>query len=175
MAIISDDNEIHEDDEAVRCVCGFEDYPGPPPFDDEMRSLGLRDAIDLVAIFTVESENDMTGFFVQCDICKVWEHGLCVGIVSEDSSPDEYYCEVCRKDLHKIYTASNGYVSPFNFPGRSHLPTCCVLAGVIGCGRLDSAVAERLTASDLHTLNILPFLPSLMTKHHGLGFLSISC
>jgi hypothetical protein len=107
---MSDDNEIQEDDEAVRCVCGFEDYPGPPPFDDEMKQLAARDAIDLIAIFSVDGETDMTGFFVQCDVCKVWEHGLCVGIVSEEASPDEYYCEVCRKDLHKIYTASNEYV-----------------------------------------------------------------
>jgi hypothetical protein len=33
-----------------------------------------------------------------------------VGIMSEDASPDEYFCEQCRKDLHKIYTAANGYV-----------------------------------------------------------------
>ncbi|KAK8061375.1 Histone deacetylase complex subunit CTI6 [Apiospora phragmitis] len=108
MANISDDNEIQEDDEAVRCVCGFEDYPGPPPLDEDTKSHALKDSIDLEPIFSIDITEDLGGFFVQCDTCKVWEHGLCVGIVTEESSPDNYYCEQCRRDLHKIYTASNG-------------------------------------------------------------------
>ncbi|KAK8122138.1 hypothetical protein PG984_010808 [Apiospora sp. TS-2023a] len=108
MANTSDDNEIQEDDEAVRCVCGFEDYPGPPPLDDDTKSHALKDSIDLEPIFSIDITEDLGGFFVQCDTCKVWEHGLCVGIVTEESSPDNYYCEQCRRDLHKIYTASNG-------------------------------------------------------------------
>lgn len=108
MANISDENEIHEDDEAVRCVCGYEEYPGPPPLDEDSKSHALKDSIDLEPIFSVDINDDLSGFFVQCDTCKVWEHGLCVGIVTEESSPDNYYCEICRRDLHKIYTASNG-------------------------------------------------------------------
>ncbi|KAI1854270.1 hypothetical protein JX266_001411 [Neoarthrinium moseri] len=108
MAIASDDNEIQEDDEAVRCVCGFDDYPGLPPLDDDTKQHALKDAIDLEPLFTIELTDDLAGFFVQCDVCKVWEHGLCMGIVNEDLLPDDYYCELCRKDLHKIYTASNG-------------------------------------------------------------------
>lgn len=110
MAIASDDNEIQEDDEAVRCVCGFDEYPGLPPLDEETKNHALREAIDLEPIFSVELTDDLAGFFVQCDVCKVWEHGLCMGIVTEDMLPDDYYCEICRKDLHKIYTASNGCV-----------------------------------------------------------------
>jgi hypothetical protein len=108
MAITSDDNEIQEDDEAVRCVCGYEDYQGLPPFDDEAKKNALKDGIDLEPIFSIELTDDLAGFFVQCDVCKVWEHGLCMGIVNEDLLPDDYYCELCRKDLHKIYTANNG-------------------------------------------------------------------
>ncbi|ORY60606.1 uncharacterized protein BCR38DRAFT_459648 [Pseudomassariella vexata] len=126
IAITSDDNEIQEEDEAVRCVCGFDDWPGPPQFDDELKDFALKDAIDLEPIYSVveiTSDNDMAGFFVQCDICKVWEHGLCVGIVTEESSPDEYYCELCRKDLHKVFTASNGQkysvYLPIHRPSRS--------------------------------------------------------
>lgn len=46
--------------------------------------------------------------FIQCDKCQVWQHGGCVGIMDEASCPDEYFCEECRKDLHKIITHSNG-------------------------------------------------------------------
>ncbi|PHH60902.1 hypothetical protein CDD81_1063 [Ophiocordyceps australis] len=97
MANVVDDLQ-DEEDEAVRCLCGTEDYPGRPPVQGSES--------DLFA--AIELTEDVTGFFVQCDICKVWQHGACVGIFSAESSPDEYFCELCRKDLHKIYTASNG-------------------------------------------------------------------
>ncbi|RCI15737.1 hypothetical protein L249_2913 [Ophiocordyceps polyrhachis-furcata BCC 54312] len=87
-----------EEDEAVRCICGSEDYPGRPPVEGPDADL-----------FTgIELTEDVTGFFVQCDICKVWQHGACVGIFSAESSPDEYFCDQCRKDLHRINAASNG-------------------------------------------------------------------
>lgn len=89
-----------EEDEAVRCICGSEDYPGPPPVEGP----------DTDIFAAIEFTEDVTGFFVQCDVCKVWQHGACVGIFSAESSPDEYFCELCRKDMHKIVTASNGYV-----------------------------------------------------------------
>jgi len=43
--------------------------------------------------------------------------------MSEDQSPDEYFCEECRPNLHKVYTDKNGYVlsqllEKFQFPGR---------------------------------------------------------
>lgn len=87
-----------EEDEAVRCICGCEDYPGRPPVDGS----------DANFLASIELTEDVTGFFVQCDICKVWQHGACVGIFSAESSPEEYFCEQCRKDLHKIHTANNG-------------------------------------------------------------------
>ncbi|RDA94707.1 hypothetical protein CP533_6715 [Ophiocordyceps camponoti-saundersi (nom. inval.)] len=87
-----------EEDEAVRCICGSEDYPGRPPVEGP----------DADFFAGIELTEDVTGFFVQCDICKVWQHGACVGIFSAESSPDEYFCDQCRKDLHKINAASNG-------------------------------------------------------------------
>ena len=107
IEMINGGDEIQEDDEAVRCICGFDDYPGPPPIEDDSKH-GTKDTIDIEPLLTGEITDDLAGFFVQCDICKVWQHGACVGIMTEESSPDEYFCEECRKDLHKIYTASNG-------------------------------------------------------------------
>ncbi|KAK3330900.1 hypothetical protein B0H66DRAFT_598424 [Apodospora peruviana] len=101
------DDDIQEEDEAVRCICGYDDYPGPPPFDEDAKN-GYKDPNDIDPIFATDVTDDAAGFFVQCDICKVWQHGACVGIMTEESSPDEYFCEECRKEFHKIYTASNG-------------------------------------------------------------------
>ncbi|KAI1273279.1 hypothetical protein F5Y07DRAFT_402562 [Xylaria sp. FL0933] len=109
MAPAAPDDDIHEDDESVRCICGHDEYPGPPPFDDDAKH-GVKDAIDHERIFAIEITDDLAGFFVQCEICNTWQHGACVGFTTEESNPEdvEYYCEQCRKDLHKIYTASNG-------------------------------------------------------------------
>ncbi|KAK3365253.1 hypothetical protein B0T24DRAFT_712922 [Lasiosphaeria ovina] len=100
------DDDLQEEDEAVRCICGFDDYPGPPPFDEDTKH-GLKDSVDIDPIFATDVTDDAAGFFVQCDVCKVWQHGACVGIMTEESSPEEYFCEQCRKDLHRIFTASN--------------------------------------------------------------------
>ena len=101
------DDDAQDEDEAVRCICGYEDYPGPPPLDEDSKH-GLKDGMDIDPIFATDVTDDAAGFFVQCDVCKVWQHGACVGIMTEESSPDEYYCEECKKDFHKIFTASNG-------------------------------------------------------------------
>lgn len=101
------DDDLQEEDEAVRCICGFDDYPGPPPVDPTSKH-GPNVSSETDPIFATDLTDDAAGFFVQCDVCKVWQHGLCVGIMTEDTSPDEYFCEACRRDLHEIETARNG-------------------------------------------------------------------
>lgn len=49
----------------------------------------------------------MGDFFVQCDKCLVWQHGGCVGFQDEIELPDEYFCEICKPRLHKIYKEHN--------------------------------------------------------------------
>lgn len=101
------DGEIVEDDEAVRCICGNDEYPGPPPIEEDSKK-GIKDSSEVEFITEADYTEDLAGFFLQCDMCKVWQHGGCVGIKNEDMSPEEYFCELCRKDLHKIFTALNG-------------------------------------------------------------------
>jgi hypothetical protein len=99
------DDDIAEEDEVTRCLCGMQEYPGPPSDagktkDGQLSALGDAD---------IPGE-DAGGLFIQCDICKVWQHGGCVGIMEEAASPDEYFCEECRKDLHKVMISSKGCV-----------------------------------------------------------------
>jgi hypothetical protein len=103
----NDTEEIVEDDEAVRCICGYDEYPGPPQLEEDNKN-GIKEGIEDRPMNSADVTEDLAGFFLQCDVCKVWQHGGCVGIMNEDSSPDEYFCEDCRKDLHRIYTAPNG-------------------------------------------------------------------
>ncbi|KAF7315617.1 Histone deacetylase complex subunit CTI6 [Mycena indigotica] len=71
----ADDSVAQPEDEdnggVTRCICGREDDP------------------------------DAGEFMVQCETCKVWQHGLCMGYDSESQlHDDDYYCEQCRPELH---------------------------------------------------------------------------
>jgi hypothetical protein len=104
------DDDMAEEDEVTRCVCGYQEYPGMPS--DAVKSGSVPTDPDVQA-------DDLGGLFIQCDICKVWQHGGCVGIMQEEASPDEYFCEECRKDLHKVMTSPKGYVFPSSTISRS--------------------------------------------------------
>ena len=112
--------EPEEDEEALeeeitRCICGHTDYLGPPA---SIREYGLplsgktssKDDNKRTEDATVldELSEDVGNFFIQCDKCHVWQHGGCVGLTDESMSPDNYYCEECRPDYHKIIKSSDG-------------------------------------------------------------------
>ncbi|KAF1958076.1 hypothetical protein CC80DRAFT_515499 [Byssothecium circinans] len=97
------EEEIAEEDEITRCLCGQQEYPGLPSDAGKSKdgqSASLTDS-DIQG-------DEVGGLFIQCDICKVWQHGGCVGIMDEVASPEEYFCEECRKDLHKVMVSSKG-------------------------------------------------------------------
>ena len=99
--VIDDENDDEVEEEVTRCICGDQEYPGlPDPDPAKIVSVGESAPTSFA--------EDSTGWFIQCDICKVWQHGGCVGITDEATSPEEYFCEQCRKDLHRITTTANG-------------------------------------------------------------------
>lgn len=90
-----DEDEDEDDEEDItRCVCGHQEYPGPP-LSEAFRSGAAQG-------------EDAGGLFIQCDGCSVWQHGGCVGIIEESQSPDKYYCEECKPREHKLHTDSRG-------------------------------------------------------------------
>ncbi|KAF8513143.1 hypothetical protein BU17DRAFT_95635 [Hysterangium stoloniferum] len=71
--VVTDPGDDNDDDGGItRCVCG-------------------RTELDA-------DEEDL-GLMVMCETCKVWQHGVCVNL-AEDMSEQDYYCELCRPDLH---------------------------------------------------------------------------
>jgi hypothetical protein len=90
-----DDSDDDGEDELIRCICGLDDYPGLPPLNC------------LLEVEEAQDKEDLEGFLLQCNMCKVWQHGGCVGIINEGMSPEEYFCEVCREDLHLIRTGTS--------------------------------------------------------------------
>ncbi|KLO14270.1 hypothetical protein SCHPADRAFT_851298 [Schizopora paradoxa] len=46
-------------------------------------------------------DSDAAGFMIQCEMCKAWQHGLCMGFASESAIPQgDYYCEQCKPEEH---------------------------------------------------------------------------
>lgn len=108
----ADDDEIVEDEETTRCVCEFAEYPGPPLLDSTSTASSARGTLKTS---TSGGSNDVDGsgdepgsLFIQCDTCEVWQHGGCVGIMDEASTPDNYFCELCRPDFHHLGKTANG-------------------------------------------------------------------
>lgn len=98
------EDEIIEDEETTRCVCGQSDYPGPP--NDLSRSTKGSQPPN-----PEEPSEERGGLFIQCDDCQVWQHGGCVSIMEDPAVPDNYYCEQCKPDLHELFKTSTGYVN----------------------------------------------------------------
>lgn len=107
------DDEENDEEEVTRCLCGQQEYPGLPPSRRSATGRQRSQPANKDSATKPKDEpdplsDDLGSMFIQCDACKVWQHGGCVGIMDEAMSPDEYFCEQCRKDLHKITAESNG-------------------------------------------------------------------
>jgi hypothetical protein len=103
------EDEIIEDEETTRCICGHQEYPGRPN-DPTAR----RIAKDGHGASQEEQQDDTGGLFIQCDDCQVWQHGGCVSIMEESAVPDNYYCEECKPELHELLKSTNGSVYPLS-------------------------------------------------------------
>jgi len=103
-----EDYDEEGEEEVTRCICGNLEYPGMPVLPGASKGNGRNNG----AGDSNAPQEDTGGLFIQCDICKVWQHGGCVGIMDEAMSPEEYFCEQCRKDLHKITTSAIGSIAP---------------------------------------------------------------
>jgi hypothetical protein len=102
----NEDGAGGDEEEVTRCICGHQEYPGPP----------------LSEVFNdIDAQGDEAGsLFIQCDGCSVWQHGGCVGIVEDSQTPDKYYCEECKPKLHDQHTDSRGYVALSLLPLNAH-------------------------------------------------------
>jgi len=96
-----DEEEDQDEEEVTRCLCQSTDYPG--------MTAPLREALRKDGLFPADAMlEDVGNMFIQCDLCKVWQHGGCVGILDDNSAPADYFCEQCREDLHRVDRAPDG-------------------------------------------------------------------
>lgn len=108
-----EEEEEGEEEEVTRCICGQTEYPGLPSPTQDLLKQKAREPDAIYALDAIGE--DLGGLFIQCDVCKVWQHGGCVSILDEASVPDEYFCEECRRDLHRVATSLSGYDQPTTF------------------------------------------------------------
>ena len=47
-----------------------------------------------------DNEDD-GGFMIQCETCKKWQHGECMGYENPEVVQETYACEMCQPDLYK--------------------------------------------------------------------------
>lgn len=108
------EDEEAELEEVTRCICGNAEYPGPPLSSQDAdrphsTKLGVKEeTVPKNPIGTDGLLDDAGNFFIQCDNCQVWQHGGCVGLFDESMSPDEYFCEDCKPEFHKIHRNPTG-------------------------------------------------------------------
>ncbi|KAJ7287487.1 hypothetical protein C8J57DRAFT_1284049 [Mycena rebaudengoi] len=81
------------------------------------------------------NDPDAGEFMVQCETCKVWQHGLCMGYDSEALlQEDDYYCEQCRPEFHTDHlkksrrkarhsSTTSHHTAPAPRQSRSHSPS----------------------------------------------------
>uniref|UniRef100_A0A914VUC1 C2H2-type domain-containing protein n=1 Tax=Plectus sambesii TaxID=2011161 RepID=A0A914VUC1_9BILA len=81
------DGEEEEEDDEDQTDTGSED--GQERSRSSVSELGSEDVIRCQCQDNVEN-----GFMLQCDRCKTWQHGDCVGI-SKQQTPELYICYVC--------------------------------------------------------------------------------
>lgn len=88
-----EDDSDDGDEGVTRCVCGN---------NGECPNSLLRKASSWLIPFlaTPLVDDETLAFMIQCDTCKAWQHGPCVGFKYENDCPDTYYCEQCRPELH---------------------------------------------------------------------------
>jgi PHD-finger len=100
---------VDEDGETTRCICGHQEYPGPPidffaqPTVGGHVSRGSRHSISIATTEVAEEGSEPGSLFIQCDVCSVWQHGGCVGIASQSATPKDYFCEKCRPEFHSLH------------------------------------------------------------------------
>lgn len=97
------EEEVNEDEETTRCMCGQLDYPGPPVDAPAGIARGGKNVSP-----PEELSDEISGLFIQCDDCLVWQHGGCVSIMENSAVPENYYCEECKPDLHQIFKSTSG-------------------------------------------------------------------
>lgn len=85
---VGETGEDEEEGGVTRCICAW-----LAPFHPR-RSLILCPYLPTAG----EDEGDQGEFMAQCEECKAWQHGVCMGYAEPDIVPQHYFCEQCRPD-----------------------------------------------------------------------------
>ncbi|KAI5477551.1 hypothetical protein MNV49_006139 [Pseudohyphozyma bogoriensis] len=79
-----------------------------PPVDQDLEELLAEEVEDdeggdegvTRCVCGEDNEELSNSLMIQCDTCKCWQHGPCVGLWKDADCPDRYFCELCRPGWH---------------------------------------------------------------------------
>ncbi|KAI0358572.1 hypothetical protein OH77DRAFT_1193801 [Trametes cingulata] len=70
-----------------------------------------------------EDEGDQGEFMAQCEECKAWQHGVCMGYAEAELVPQHYFCEQCKPELWTDLIEQWAAKRARQSSTRSHPPT----------------------------------------------------
>ncbi|KAI0823369.1 hypothetical protein BC628DRAFT_1325067 [Trametes gibbosa] len=70
-----------------------------------------------------EDEGDQGEFMAQCEECKAWQHGVCMGYADAELVPQHYFCEQCKPELWTDLIEQWAVKRARQSSTRSHPPT----------------------------------------------------
>jgi PHD-finger len=106
---------------------------------------------ELVHCFCGSPEED--GLMIQCELCLCWQHGICLGIDTEEGVPDPYVCHFCRYPYRE--RLSQRYSHDQTWLKKGNLYSLKFVTGtssVVGGPPLRAAHGLAAAASDLKQL-----------------------
>lgn len=115
-----EEDEDEEGADVTRCVCGITGMSRSPPGELPHRTDKAAESSHVHSSPSTSSESD--DMMIQCDTCNVWQHGACVGIPTEEETPDGPSHQL-PTDPHPV-ELTHPPVCALSPPTDLHLATC---------------------------------------------------
>ncbi|EIW62668.1 uncharacterized protein TRAVEDRAFT_34052 [Trametes versicolor FP-101664 SS1] len=100
-----------------------------------------------------EDEGDQGEFMAQCEECKAWQHGVCMGYAEPDIVPQHYFCEQCRPDQWTELIEQWAVKRARHSSTRSHPPTTPLVANATRDSRSHSPTVLMKAPKRRNTMN----------------------
>ncbi|KAH9858425.1 hypothetical protein C2E23DRAFT_1972 [Lenzites betulinus] len=100
-----------------------------------------------------EDEGDQGEFMAQCEECKAWQHGVCMGYADADLVPQHYFCEQCKPELWADLIEQWAVKRARHSSTRSHPPTTPLVPNAPRSSRSHSPTVLMKAPKRRNTMN----------------------
>ena len=152
----------HSDSEVTDCICGFRKVGGGGPWKsaEEGEEGAAVEAAEPTEVLATAEQS----FFVDCDSCHIWYHGVCVGFKNEEevAAGGSWVCESCIMRVavtqqklrmeQQIFTRQSGDFSAFDDAKEAVSTGADAASQQDGGSRASEVVLKQLLVNYLHEL-----------------------